>query len=196
MVSITSAVPRQGLVELKAASEDPRKPFADFSPEGQLCDRPAGDHEPAAQGPGLPPQGRSRVRRVPAPGQGLARPPDGVLPSLEVDATWSEAPDYVAPAPPTRADWFAPKDKAPRGTVFYVHGGLVRGRAQPADRPACGTVRRRGGGQRLCALVSSRAGASVSGGGGRHRRGLALATAAPARRGRWWPWPNRPARRS
>lgn len=42
---------------------------------------------------------------------------------LEAEAVRQLGPGPGLPPPPAPAEWFAPRTAAPRGTVFYVHGG-------------------------------------------------------------------------
>lgn len=123
MVSITAAVPRQGLVEMQAAPEEARRPLADFRQKASYVIAQRVIMSQLRKGLACHSRGEAAFAGFLRRARAWHDRYDGVLPSLEVDATWSEAPDFVAPAPPTRADWFAPRDKAPRGTVFYVHGG-------------------------------------------------------------------------
>lgn len=55
---------------------------------------------------------RSRHYRLDAP----------ILPMMEAEAVRIAGPGVLS-LPPAPSEWFAPKAKAPRGHVFYVHGG-------------------------------------------------------------------------
>ena len=45
-----------------------------------------------------------------------------IMPMLETEAQ-RIAPPFAHAPPPTASEWFAPRNKRPHGTVFYVHGG-------------------------------------------------------------------------
>jgi acetyl esterase/lipase len=45
-----------------------------------------------------------------------------IMPMVEAEAVRVAGPGVLS-APPAPSEWFAPKAKAPRGYVFYVHGG-------------------------------------------------------------------------
>ncbi|WP_374468587.1 alpha/beta hydrolase [Phenylobacterium sp.] len=46
-----------------------------------------------------------------------------ILPMMEAEAVRQAGPGPGLASPPAPAEWFAPRKKAPRGFVFYVHGG-------------------------------------------------------------------------
>jgi acetyl esterase/lipase len=46
-----------------------------------------------------------------------------ILPRLDAEAVWQAGPGPGLPPPPSPSEWFAPRVDAPRGFVFYVHGG-------------------------------------------------------------------------
>lgn len=46
-----------------------------------------------------------------------------ILARLDVEAVRQAGPAAGLPPPPAPAEWFAPRAAAPRGVVFYVHGG-------------------------------------------------------------------------
>ncbi|MET0274954.1 MAG: hypothetical protein ABW360_18360, partial [Phenylobacterium sp.] len=46
-----------------------------------------------------------------------------ILPTMEAEAIRQIGPGPGLASPPSPSEWFAPRSKAPRGFVFYVHGG-------------------------------------------------------------------------
>lgn len=53
----------------------------------------------------------------------LEKPTAAVAAMIDAEAVRAPGPRLGLPAPPTPAEWFAPRKGEPRGCVFYVHGG-------------------------------------------------------------------------
>lgn len=55
----------------------------------------------------------------------------GVLARVDAEAVREVGPGEGLPLPPVPSEWFAPRDEAPNGFVFYVHGGSFVAQRSP-----------------------------------------------------------------
>jgi monoterpene epsilon-lactone hydrolase len=97
---------------------------------------------------GSPDEVAAFIARMRALHMRMDRPTAHVAALIDAEAVRSPGPRLGLPAPPTPAEWFAPRKGGARGTVFYVHGGSF-----VAHRSPCITA--------LVAKFAAAAGASV-----------------------------------